>query len=467
MSLTKTQIRNRVIFVGDRIAFGVLISCGILILLFAIFTVLEKAMVMVVNPWFLLILGIDVIVFFMMYVITNEEFYYVERIFMNSNFMFVELVWLNLTLLISLSLSLIYGWHHILEITIIYLIIYLTGYFLARFIWKGWKRLQKSWKTIIILSLIFIPLTFSGIISILYFQSGNIRYGVISLIYGLGILGSTGLNALMLQLFLDKSGNDVLEDPPSKLVIIGIINTLIVSFFVWFLMIIFVPIPPVSKRGKSVKFSYPKKGSISRGRVIFGGYRRRRYIFFGPVVDDYDRYSADHYWNLAMTKKELRDPISQSRVKEAKKRIIEVLIEEEIVPTSKDLQSFVNCPHLIFDAALDELKDEGKIRFHLFPESNWWSKGYSITGQYYLKLEKKGKLKAVDLDEEAVSTFLEKMRKKGTVRSKYQVWEIANDAGIRPRWKITPTINELKKTGVIKYSRKKPIGWSVLFTISP
>lgn len=461
MALSKNQIRNRVLFVGDRIAFGIFISCGILIILFTLFTVFED--MMVINPWIFLFLGLDALIFFLFYTITNEEFYYVERIFINSNFLFVELVWLNLTLLLSLSLSYIYGWAHILEITIIYLIIYIAGYILARILWKSWSNLKKKWKIILIVSLILFLLISSGVIGTIFLINGNIRSFVIALIYGLGILGSTGLNALMLHLFLDKSGNDVLEDPPSKLVIIGIINTLIVSFVVWFLMIIFIPIPPVSKRGsRSVKLSSPKKRSSSRRWWIFGGYRRRRFIFFGPIIEEHDKYSTDHYWNIALTKKELRDPIAQSKIEEAKKKIIEVLIEEEVVPTSKDLQKFINCPYLIFDAALDELKHEDKIKYHLFLKSHWWSKGYSITGQYYLKLEKKKNIKAVDLDEEKVSIFLEEMRKEEPVKSKYKVWEIANEAGIRPRWKITTIINELRKTGIIKYSRKKPVGWSVV-----
>jgi hypothetical protein len=459
MSLNKNQMRNRVIFVGDRIAFGILISIGILIILISIFYAFQN--VILINPWIFLILGINTLIFFLFYIITNEEFYYVERIFVNSNFIFVEITWLNATLIVALFFSLFYGWQHILEITIIYLIIYIAGYSIARIVWKKWINLKKSVKITLILIMIFSLSFLSATIGIIFLVNGNIRSAILSFILGFGILGSIGLNALMLALFLDKSGNDVLEDPPSKLVIIGIVNTLIVSIIIWILMIIFIPIPPASKKGgKSAKFSYPK--SRSRYRRSFWGYRRRRYIFFGPVMEEHHKYSVTYYWDIAMTKKELRDPIIKAQVDEAKEKIIDILLEEEVVPSSKDLQRLASVPHFIFDAALDELKDENKIVYRIRAKSNWWAKGYSITGQYYLKLEKKKEIEVGEIDEGIISLFLEEIRKEDSIKSKYELWEIGNRAGIRPRWKITPTINKLKKEGKIKYSRKKPIGWSVV-----
>ena len=241
----------------------------------------------------------------------------------------------------ALFFSLFYSWQHILEITLIYLIIYIAGYSIARIVWKKWINFKKSVKITLILTIIFSLSILSVTIGTIFLVNGNIRSTILSFIIGFGILGSIGLNALMLELFLDKSGNDVLEDPPSKLVIIGIINTLIVSFIVWILMIIFIPIPPVSKKGgKSAKFSYPK--SRSRYRSNFWGYRRRRYIFFGPVMEEHHKFSVTHYWDIAMTKKELRDPIVKVQVDGAKKKIIDILLEEEVVPSSKDLQRIVD-----------------------------------------------------------------------------------------------------------------------------
>ncbi|MFX0076417.1 MAG: hypothetical protein ACFE96_13330 [Candidatus Hermodarchaeota archaeon] len=457
MSLNKNQLRNRVIFVGDRIAFGILVSVGILIILISIFYAFEN--VILINPWIFLILGINTLIFFLFYIITNEEFYYVERIFANSNFIFVEITWLNATLIVALFFSLFYGWLHILEITIIYLIVYIAGYSIARIVWKKWINFKKSVKIILILIIIFSLSILSVTIGIIFLVNDNIRSMILSFILGFGILGSIGLNALMLALFLDKSGNDVLEDPPSKLVIIGIVNTLIVSLIVWILMIVFIPIPPASKKGgKSAKFSYPK--GRSRYRRSFWGYRRRRYIFFGPVMEEHHKHSVSYYWDIAMKKKELRDPVVAAQVEEAKEKIIDILLEEEVVPSSKDLQRLAAVPHLIFDAALDELKDENKIIYRIRAKSDWWAKGYSITGQYYLKLENKKEIKVEEPDEKLIFAFIEEIRNKKLVKTKYELWEIGNRVGIRPRWKITPTINKLKKEGKILYSRTKPVGWS-------
>ena len=150
-------------------------------------------------------------------------------------------------------------------------------------------------------------------------------------------------------------------------------------------------------------------------------------------MEEHHKFSVTHYWDIAMTKKELRDPIVKVQVDGAKKKIIDILLEEEVVP------------HLIFDAALDELKEENKIVYHIRAKSDWWAKGYSITGQYYLKLEKKKEIKIGEIDGETILLFLEEIRKKDLIKSKYELWEIGNRAGIRPRWKITPTINKLKK----------------------
>jgi len=459
MVLNEDQLRNRVVFVGDRIAFGILISCGILIIIFSIFYAFQDFMI--INPWILLILGVNALVFFLFYIITNEEFYYVEHIFTNSNFIFVEIVWLSVSLLIALSLSVFYGWQHILEITIIYLVLYIAGYLIARGVWQNWNKLKKSWKIMAILTIIFSLLILSTTFGIYFLLNRIYRLAIISFILGLGTLGSIGLNALMLYLFLDRSGNDVLEDPPSKLVIIGIVNTLIISFIVWVLMILSIPIPPVSKKGsRSVKFSYPK--SSSRYRRNFWGYRRRRYIFFGPIIEEHQKFSVTHYWDIAMTKKELRDPVVRTQVDQAKKKIIDVLLEEDVVPSSKDLQRLADIPHLIFDTALDELKDEKRIVYHIRAKSDWWAKGYSITGNYYLELEKKKEIKEEEMDEKIITLFLEEIRKRDQIKSKFELWEIGNRVGIRPRWKITPTINKLIKEGKIKYSHKKPVGWIVI-----
>ena len=58
-----------------------------------------------------------------------------------------------------------------------------------------------------------------------------------------------------------------------------------------------------------------------------------------------------------------------------------------------------------------------------------------------------------------VDLFMEALKNKGPIGSKFNLWDLADEVGIRPRWKISPTIDRLKKEGKIYHQKTKPKGW--------
>jgi hypothetical protein len=459
----KELMQKRVIYVGDRIVFGVIISFGVL--LGYILLVFKNKDIIIINPWFFVLLGIMGFFFFIWYVLTNDEFYYSERIFVNSNFFYVELIWICWMSIISSIFAFFYGWQHILEITILYILLYLVGYVAGRFLWLNWKEFPKKTRSFLLISIILAVIIATIIVGTILLISGNVRICIFIYIFGIGSLCSTGLNYLMLHLYYDKSGNDVVEDPPSMLVIIGIVNTLIVSFIVWLIMIILIPLIPGSKRGgrKSGKSSFQKKSSAHGSRVP-RIYRSRRYYFFGPAIKE-ERPSVDYYWRVAMGIVGTHVKYKGIEVDDAKKKIIDLLFEEEIVPTQKDFNRLLKINSPLLDFALDELINEKKIRYFRSTSSHWWTKGYSLTENYYKEIiNERGEIDRAKLERvfnENIDKLLRLIKEKEPIKTKYQLWDLAIEIGLSPKWKIMSALNKLIKEKKIIYSRKIPKGYYI------
>ena len=374
-------------------------------------------------------------------------------------------MWICWMIVVTSFFALFYGWQHVIEISILYLLLYIVGYIAGRFLWLNWKKLPKNSRYYIILFIILIVLIATISIGTILLNAGNARMCMFIYFFGIGSLCSMGLNVFMLHLYYDKSGNDVLEDPPSMLVIIGIINTLIVSFIVWVIMIILIPLIPGSKRGSRRKgtSSFIKKSSSSGGRFP-RIYRTRRYYFFGPKIEE-ERPSVEYYWKVAMGVIGTEIVYKKAEVDEAKNKIIDLLFEEEVVPTQKDLQKISKINSPLIDFALDELIEEKKIKYTRQTSSHWWTKGYSLTVYYYNKLiEQRGLADKEKLEKDfdkKVDILLKVVKEREPIKTRYQLWDLAVDIGLSPKWKITPTLNKLVKEKKIKYSRKAPKGYYI------
>ena len=466
MTLSKEQIKARVVYVGDRITLGVAISF-ILVIIMAIILNAGNITSDTAAPFFfiLLIIGFTC---WIAYIATNEEGYYRFRVMANSNFILIQIIWLSWTIGISGFLAPAFTWHNVFAASLLYLLMFITGYIFARIIWKNWEYMSSGVKIFAILGVILgltLPFILIGMNII---SSGNLVFGVYVIIYGIGSLICLFINYLTLALFFDPSGNDVLEDPPSMLIDIGLINTMIINFIIWILMVILIPLFGGGGGGGKKKKG-GGGGSYKRGRSrrryhrhYYGGYRRRRYILIGAAITEYPRESVNEYWEVAMGKKEKPIEIEESEIEEAKKGIIEVLYEEGIIPTFKDMQVAVKAPHLILDYALKQLFKENSVKYQSSYSHEFWSHGYCLAGKYAEDFKAKNDNYNVMFSSdypEKVERFLEALKTKGPVGSKYSLWDLAEEVGLRPRWKISRTIELLKKQGKIYHQKTKPKGW--------
>ncbi len=463
IKLSEEQLmRKRVIYVGDRVAFGVIFS--FLLLIGYILLVFRIDNIFLIIPWFFLFILLLGFTFWIWYILTNDDWYYSKHIFANSNFLFVQLIWICWMSFVSSFFALFYGWQHILEVTLLYMLLYIVGYSSGRTLWYHWNKISKNAKIYLILIIILGTLITTFIFGMYFLNIGELRICAYIFIFGLGSLGSMGLNVFMLYLYYDKSGNDVWEDPPSMLVIIGIINTLIVSFIVWLIMILFLPLIPGSKRGgRKTGGGGGKFHKTSRARFP-RYYRTRRYYFFGPKVEE-ERPSVNYYWIIAMGVSATQVSYKRSEIDEAKSKIVDLLFEEEIVPSQKDLQKISEINQPLLDFAIDELTNEKKIKYIRTTSSHWWTKGYCLTEDFNKELIKeRGEIDVAQTKKEfneKIDKLLETIRRKQPIRSKYQLWDLAIEIGLSPKWKITPTLNKLLKEKKIRYSRKAPRGYYI------
>ena len=58
--------------------------------------------------------------------------------------------------------------------------------------------------------------------------------------------------------------------------------------------------------------------------------------------------------------------------------------------------------------------------------------------------------------------FLKVMKERQPIKNQKILFNLAEEVGMRPRWKIRPKIKELMKEKQIIYQRKRPFGWVVV-----
>ena len=334
--LTKKEIQERVIFVGDRVVLGILIGFCLTLLYI---TIVNFTSLLIIAPWLSWILILIGLLCFILYRLNKDEYYYQERIYLNSRVFLVQICWLCFSGVVGSLFILVEGWAHVFVYTIMYMIIYIIGYILARILWLFWKNTSRN-KLSIVLFLIFGVILFTIIFGVMFYMSGQDSIGMFVFIFGFGILISIGLNAFMLEKFYDEDGIDVLEDPPSKLIIIGLINSMIFNFFFWIIMLILFPIAGGSKKKSSsndnnsylYRSTYGIRRRYRRRYRIRRRYRRRyrirrryrrRYRFFGPEVDS-PVHSTSYYWMVAMGVMDLKSNLPREDIDQAKGRIIEM-----------------------------------------------------------------------------------------------------------------------------------------------
>ncbi|MHA1149588.1 MAG: hypothetical protein ACTSR8_15240 [Promethearchaeota archaeon] len=453
VKLSSSEIFKRVFFVGDRIIAGIIFGFILTVLYLMLINVIN---LLIVAPWFYGVLILIGIICYSLYFIKKGEYYYQEHIFLNSSITLVYIVWICATGIVGGFFMVAYGLEYVLELTIIYILIYLIGYIIARLVFKSWKK-KMGYIRIIVLVFVITMIILTPIIGSISFTLISESASIITYFFGFGILISFGLNALMLNAFYDKTGIDVLEDPPSKLIIIGLINSMIINFFFWIIMLIFYPIPGKSKKSRSKnsrnKSSYRSKSSYRK--ISY----RRRFRYFGPPIEREVR-PAGYYWMIALNDEIIKEKVPKEDIEYAKKSIIKKLFEQGVVPSAKDLQRLTHIPHILFDLALDDLLDEGKVKYNSTPTADFAIKGYRLAGdlkeKYFNKIDSNQVQQ--ELEKKEVE-FLNIIKNKQPIKSRHELWLLASNIGVRPLWKIEGLIDSLKDRKKIYYKKKSPKGW--------
>ncbi|MFW9987502.1 MAG: hypothetical protein ACFFC3_02515 [Candidatus Odinarchaeota archaeon] len=182
----KQLIIKRVTYVGDRLALGVGVSFGLLIgyilLVYNIDNIIE------LNPWFFVFMLFLGIFFSIWYTLTKDEFYYSKHSLLNPNFIIIQLVWFCWSSLMSSILALFYGWQHVLETTLLFLLLYIVGYIAGRFLWLTWKKLSKKTNYIIGLFIIITVVIVTIIIGTTFLNKCNVRTAKFIYVFGIGSL---------------------------------------------------------------------------------------------------------------------------------------------------------------------------------------------------------------------------------------------------------------------------------------
>ncbi len=257
---------KRSYFIGDR----VVLSQTILLCLTGVFTYWIQALSPdLQSKWttalniLSIIMAIAIPVLFILF---GLEFSYELHWFWS--FLPCAVFWLPLTTWIGLLIDgSLYSRGNCLLVSIFVAADYAIGYIIARVFRVARKHLSKrQGKATAVITLVIISV-------------GCIVIGiVISMIHlivaGIGITLSALFAYYMLHALFDEQGVDVIEDPPNRLFIICLRNSIIMTIIFWFFVELFLPfVPAAGGGGKSKSKSSRTSGGSSRP------YRRSRPIY--------------------------------------------------------------------------------------------------------------------------------------------------------------------------------------------
>jgi hypothetical protein len=189
--------------------------------------------------------------------------------------------WLPLTTWIGLLIDgSLYGKGNCLLVSIFVAADYVTGYIIARAFRVARKRLPEGQgKAIAAITLVIIA---SGCI-----VAGIVIAMVHLIVAGIGVTLSAVFAYYMLHALFDEQGLDVIEDPPNRLIIICLRNSIIMTLIFWFLVELLLPfVPAAGGGGKSNSRSSGKSGGSSRAHVHYRSRYRRRGSYPAAIVSD-------------------------------------------------------------------------------------------------------------------------------------------------------------------------------------
>jgi hypothetical protein len=280
VSVSRETIKDkRSYFVGDR----VVLSQTLLLCLTGLFTYwIQGLSPDVQSKWTtaLNVLSIITIIAVPMFLILfGLEFSF--ELHWSWSFLACAAFWLPLTTWIGLLIDgSLYGKGNCMLVSIFIAADYAIGYVIARIFRVARKRLPEGQgKAMAAITLV--------IISSACVVVGIVIARVHLIVAGVGITLSALFAYYMLQALFDEQGVDVIEDPPNRLYIICLRNSIIMTLIFWFLVELLLPfVPAAGGGGKSKSRSSSKSGGSSRTHVHYRSHYRRRGSYPAVVVSD-------------------------------------------------------------------------------------------------------------------------------------------------------------------------------------
>nr|MDO8088553.1 hypothetical protein [Candidatus Sigynarchaeum springense] len=195
------------------------------------------------------------------------------------SFLVCAAFWLPLTTWIGLLIDgVLYTEGNCLLVSIFVAVDYAIGYTIARMFRVARNHVQEKIEKVI------------AAITLASIATGCTVVGlVISMIHlvvaGIGITLSALFAYYMLHALYDEQGMDVIEDPPNRLIIICLRNSIILTGIFWFLVELLLPFVPAGGGGKSKSSSSSRgSGGSSRKHVHYRSRYRRRGSYPAAII---------------------------------------------------------------------------------------------------------------------------------------------------------------------------------------
>ncbi len=268
MTDIKTTLKNkRAHFIGDRVALSqcvLLALTGVLVHLLTMNPVPSSTLNALI--WLAVLGSIASWVFIEVFKV---------RLFFECHwlvtFLLLSCFWLPVTVLIGYLVDThLHGFGNTLFVSMVIMMNYAAGYILGR-LFHSIRSKMETKKAIAAAIWLIIVLVLVAVLA------GVVLGNIHVIVSGVGISLSFVFAYMMLRALFDEGGMDVVEDPPNKLFMVCLRNSLFLTLLFWVIVLTLFPVVPgggggKNKRGKSSSGFRSSRRSRSRNRY-YGGRR--------------------------------------------------------------------------------------------------------------------------------------------------------------------------------------------------
>lgn len=210
----------------------------------------------------------------------RERFYYEFPWFFVSAPM--VLIWISVTVYVGVTIDLWVGAYNVFLVSVATILMYLSGYYVARWLRVLRRRMTDRERWVLIIGLASVIIAGAIVAGLAVFDAGLeackiapddwtfseakgcplAMSGIYIIVIGVGMWVSVGLQYLMLHNLYDPDGLDVNENGPNELIFKMLIWNMALTFVAWVMLLIL--LPPLAGGGGGGKKSGSSSKSSSR-----------------------------------------------------------------------------------------------------------------------------------------------------------------------------------------------------------